>query len=478
MKRLCKKLTAALLAAAMMTCAAPGSFGGIRLPEPAVTASAAETEAPISGTCGENLTWSFDEATGTLTIEGSGEMEIFSPGDAPWLSVRRKITEVILPEGLTDISGKAFFRCDKLTSITIPESVTRIGPYAFSECTGLTNIIIPESVTYIEYDAFSKTPWLEALLVENPLVVINHSVYTGRTCQGNVVLPDGVTQITSWAFSGCKNLTGITIPDSVTIIGEYAFNGCKELRSITIPNGVKMIEYATFKNCYSLESITLPETVRIIWSEVFLNCKNLTIRGNSGSFAEKYANAERIPFESLGDSTESLSGICGDNLTWNYDETEKKLVIDGIGAMADYDLTCYQTLRYDYSESNSPFPHYIIEAEIKNGVTTIGQNAFHNCSCLKSILVPESVTLISGSVKAPYLGMNYWGYEEKQEHCPTIKGYTGSYAEEYAKANDLKFEALDAEPLWGDVNCDSSVDIADAVLICRFAVADAEAEIT
>ena len=32
--------------------------------------------------------------------------------------------------------------------------------------------------------------------------------------------------------------------------------------------------------------------------------------------------------------------------------------------------------------------------------------------------------------------------------------------------------------VWGDANCDGSVDVADCVLVCRFAVSDAEAEIT
>ena len=36
-----------------------------------------------SGTCGENLTWTYEEATKTLTISGSGEMTDYDWG-TPW----------------------------------------------------------------------------------------------------------------------------------------------------------------------------------------------------------------------------------------------------------------------------------------------------------------------------------------------------------------------------------------------------------
>lgn len=47
------------------------------------TVSAAAADAPTSGTCGENLTWTLDGA-GTLTISGTGEMEDFVYYDVRW----------------------------------------------------------------------------------------------------------------------------------------------------------------------------------------------------------------------------------------------------------------------------------------------------------------------------------------------------------------------------------------------------------
>ena len=64
-------------------------------------------------------------------------------------------TELVLPDGITEIYKYAFEYCSSLTSVVIPNSVTRIGDEAFSDCGGLTSIVIPDSVTSIEGYAFS-----------------------------------------------------------------------------------------------------------------------------------------------------------------------------------------------------------------------------------------------------------------------------------------------------------------------------------
>ena len=61
---------------------------------------------------------------------------------------------IIIPESVTSISKKAFFKCSSLTSITIPDGVTSIGTSAFRYCSSLTSIIIPHTVIDIGNNAF------------------------------------------------------------------------------------------------------------------------------------------------------------------------------------------------------------------------------------------------------------------------------------------------------------------------------------
>lgn len=165
-----------------------------------------------SGTCGDNVTWTYNETTHTLTISGSGRMYNYKwPNLGPWDSFRQDILSLLIEEGVTSIGNYAFYECSGLTSVTIPNSVTSIGIYAFYGCSGLISVTIPNSVTSI-------------------------GAYTFHGCSGltSVTIPNSVTSIGDNAFRGCSGLTSVTIPNSVTTDGERAFNVCNSLESIKV----------------------------------------------------------------------------------------------------------------------------------------------------------------------------------------------------------------------------------------------------
>ena len=103
-----------------------------------------------SGSCGENVFYTFEEATGTLTISGTGAMNSYdtysNSNYTPWYSYKDKILKAIVTDGVTSIGNYAFANCSGLTSVTIGNSVTSIGEDAFSYCRGLTSVTIPNSV--------------------------------------------------------------------------------------------------------------------------------------------------------------------------------------------------------------------------------------------------------------------------------------------------------------------------------------------
>ena len=96
---------------------------------------AADTES-VTGTYGDNVTYSLDLSTGTLTFRGSGDMadSSGSSSDSPFSSYRDRITSVEIAEGITSVGNYAFYRCTKLRTVSMPGSVRRIGSSAFRGC--------------------------------------------------------------------------------------------------------------------------------------------------------------------------------------------------------------------------------------------------------------------------------------------------------------------------------------------------------
>ena len=64
------------------------------------------------------------------------------------------ITNVTIPEGVTEIGTHGFIYWTSLTSIAIPEGVKSISPFVFQGCTSLESIKIPDSVTSIGNGVF------------------------------------------------------------------------------------------------------------------------------------------------------------------------------------------------------------------------------------------------------------------------------------------------------------------------------------
>ena len=182
----------------------------------------------------------------------------------------------IIPEGIKQIAGGAFYYCSSLTSITIPNSVTSIGGGAFNRCTSLTSITIPNSVTSIGEGAFGDCSGLTSITIPNSVTSIGEWAFGYCSRLTSITIPNSVTSIGSSAFYDCTSLTSVTIGNGVTSIGHYAFYDCTSLTSITIPNSVKWIGDCAFDGCSSLTSITIGNGVTSIGNYAFSDCSSVT----------------------------------------------------------------------------------------------------------------------------------------------------------------------------------------------------------
>lgn len=114
------------------------------------------------------------------------------------------ITELVIPQNVTDIADRVFQKCSTLTSISIPLSVKSIGFGSFAYCSGLKSVSFPNSLTSISGHAF-------------------------RSCTGltSVIIPNSVTNIEEKAFWECSKLNSITIlAETPPTLGSDVFKDC------------------------------------------------------------------------------------------------------------------------------------------------------------------------------------------------------------------------------------------------------------
>lgn len=170
--------------------------------------------------------------------------------------------DIIIPNNVRSISGRAFDYNDNLTSVDMSGNVAHIGKMAFYDCDGLTNVIMSDNVTRIE----------------------------------------------ERAFLDCRNLISINISNNLKSIEEYTFNGCRKLENITLPESVESIGTFAFCICPNLTIKILNPNCNIYdaWSTIGHTdgTTGITIYGYSGSTAESYATTYGRNFLQIDDNIE------------------------------------------------------------------------------------------------------------------------------------------------------------------------------
>ena len=268
-----------------------------------------------SGTCGDDLTWSFNTA-GTLTITGTGAMwnyEWCQDGDtvyssAPWAGL--EITDIALDEGVTRIGNCAFLDCKTIFApLSLPSTLQEIGDAAFSGCYGLYGELeLPESIIAIGACAFQGCEGLTgALNLPSGISYIGSAVFNGCSgLTGTISIPKNVQYIGDWAFRDCIGFTGkLVVPSNVIVIDEYAFAGCAGIEQAEIPADLQLIGEGAFEDCASLADVYYAGSLTQ-WNQISIGANNAPLL-NATLHCTDSDDIDRSP--RLGTSTLTLNGV-------------------------------------------------------------------------------------------------------------------------------------------------------------------------
>ena len=291
----------------------------------------------------------FDDSTAEVVIgvEGYTVTEI----QEAVFAYSKKLTSIVLPEGVISIAKHTFQNCGKLTNVVLPSTLTAIGESTFADCKQLTSICIPSGVLSIGNGAFWGCEKLIEVILSEGLQTICNNAFTNCTALPYVVIPASVTEIEpdafplywglkiyakvaeeprGWQANWISDTDGVVwnfkefyidtqgiryviLNDNTAIVSGYTDAAGDIVIGLDDYNVTRIQAYALY-NCNTVESIKIPKSVTDIGRNAFDFCWSLTEIHFDGT-VEEWNAVEKEDDWNIG-TPGNLVIICSDGNVW------------------------------------------------------------------------------------------------------------------------------------------------------------------
>lgn len=265
----------------------------------AVPALAADEGTAVTGT---SISFTYDEATATLTFSGKGKMPNYTDtasaannvGTRLWVDYAGKARNLVIGEGITHIGEFCFYNFSALRNVTLPDSLTVIYKSAFRQIGGTSEVTvnIPSKVNVVGQYAFYSNK-LKLIFAERTAAIgtLNASVFYNNATKVEVTLmyegsnPEVIDNVrnanaksktvvlynpTTNTLTVGKNgeLTGFNVGEHTNRAWEKYANKCEKL---VIADGTTGMGKRCFKDFTNLSTVVLPEGITRVNSYAFEN---------------------------------------------------------------------------------------------------------------------------------------------------------------------------------------------------------------
>ncbi len=299
------------------------------------------------------------------------------------------IPEMYNGKPVTTIEEKAFssLNVKQFLSIVIPSTMTTIEESTFLytenlvEIYNLSNLDIKIGVTATDHGRVGQRAEVIHTSMDEPSIVtyvddfafieLNSKHYLASYLgkDENVILPESYYgepySIYYYAFYR-NNFQSVTIPSMVEEIGNRAFYNHSNLKQVTLSEGLKAIDYYAFYNCKNLETIKIPSTVVRMDSDAFEKCDNLITVKDKIQYVDNWV----VGYEDGAENVIIAEGTRGISRESFRNCTTLKSVklpnsVTSICSLAFYGTTNLETI------------------EFGENVTHMGEYVFYNCKNFK-----------------------------------------------------------------------------------------------
>lgn len=202
--------------------------------------------------CGDNAYWTFDEATGTLTISGEGPTynyqlygTAFEDVPSPFDN-NNGIRKVIIEDGITSIGDYLLHGCCNIEEIQIPETVTYIGMRAVDG--KMTQFHIDKNIEYVDGS-------IEELDCVKKFTVDAENKNYSADEFGCLYNKD---KTSLEAYPANNEATEFKIPESVKFVSA-GFDCANNLETVYVHKNVRELSDGIFTSAFNLKEIVVDE---------------------------------------------------------------------------------------------------------------------------------------------------------------------------------------------------------------------------
>ena len=226
------------------------------------------------------------------------------------------LEHVRLPDSVTTLGSGLFMECAGLHEFNYPRNLNAIGEKStfsylspWSSCPNVTDMVVPDGVTEIPANTFSYCSALETVSLPDSVRKIGDSAFWDCPALTGITLPDGLVELGNAVFEECTSLSHINYPVSLEVTGGSIFRDCSSLEHIEVPEGVTYISSNAFYSANYLETISLPSSLTSFWLSNLFQCEALKIIYYAGS-EEEWAVLLSNNHYSVNDIPDNVEVVC------------------------------------------------------------------------------------------------------------------------------------------------------------------------